>query len=248
MNHSDNIGEIATALAKAQAELASGVKKGSQNPQLRNAYAGLPEVLHTALPVLSKHGLSIVQGLMSFRQDPRAGEFGEGVEPAEGPPGTFLTTRLYHTSGQWIDCGALAMPKLDPNRGTNIAQMLGSAITYCRRYTVMAAVGLSPVDDDGNDAGPPGGKHNTADSYQERAKQQASQRSTELAVPSERVSAWCDEIELAASQEDLQVTLAAVASVKDKLATSQSARLRAAAQRKMASFKTTSLPSTQEMF
>lgn len=142
--HSETVKEIAAALALAQGELAGGVLKDSQNPILHSRYAGLSEVLRTALPVLSKHGLSVVQG---FR---RSGDDGGG---------RAITTRIYHSSGEWIDCGELTLPELQPSRGTNLAQMLGSAITYCRRYAAMAAVGLSSVDDDGNDAGgaAPGG-------------------------------------------------------------------------------------------
>lgn len=140
MNHSNELNEIAAALALAQGEMAGGVAKDSKNPQLGSRYAGLTEVLGTALPILSKHGLSIVQGC----------NIGVLLENAHV---NTLMTRLYHSSGQWIDCGALIMPELQPNRGTNDAQMLGSAITYCRRYMAMAAVGLAPTDDDANAAG-----------------------------------------------------------------------------------------------
>ena len=50
-----------------------------------------------------------------------------------------------HASGEWISCGILSLPvsKID-------AQGYGSALTYARRYSLSAAVGVAPEDDDGN--------------------------------------------------------------------------------------------------
>jgi len=57
-----------------------------------------------------------------------------------------LDTLLLHTSGEWIS-GQLYVPlvKEDP-------QGLGSAMTYARRYSLMAMVGICPEDDDGESA------------------------------------------------------------------------------------------------
>ncbi|TWI45038.1 ERF superfamily protein [Pseudomonas duriflava] len=58
MKMSENIAELAKALAAAQAEIENAAK-GSVNPHFKNRYADLAEILNTSRPVLSKHGLSI---------------------------------------------------------------------------------------------------------------------------------------------------------------------------------------------
>ena len=59
---------------------------------------------------------------------------------------TTLITTLRHVSGEEIQ-SELAFPELVPNRG-NIMQALGSAITYARRYALLAIYGLAGDDDD----------------------------------------------------------------------------------------------------
>jgi hypothetical protein len=54
-----------------------------------------------------------------------------------------LTTRLVHESGEWIETNfSLPAGKMDP-------QAAGSAITYARRYSLMAMLNMPAVDDDG---------------------------------------------------------------------------------------------------
>lgn len=61
----------------------------------------------------------------------------------------FLTTRLIHESGEWIeDMATVPLPKNDP-------QGYGSAMTYARRYALSAITGLYQDDDDGNAASLP---------------------------------------------------------------------------------------------
>ena len=88
----------------------------------------LGTLLEATRPLLAKHGLVVIQ--KSFTAD-NAG----GVE-----------TVIYHTSGQFIDCGVLHMPTKDMT-----AQGVGGALTYARRYAYMSALNLFPdKDDDGN--------------------------------------------------------------------------------------------------
>jgi len=58
-----------------------------------------------------------------------------------------VETVFIHESGESIECGKLHVPaaKQDP-------QGYGSALTYARRYSLMAACGIAPEDDDGNSA------------------------------------------------------------------------------------------------
>ncbi len=64
--------------------------------------------------------------------------------------GVTVETVLMHVSGEIIRCGKLHVPasKQDP-------QGYGSALTYARRYSLMAACGIAPEDDDGNAASAP---------------------------------------------------------------------------------------------
>jgi hypothetical protein len=61
--------------------------------------------------------------------------------------GVMVETVFVHESGEVMECGMLHVPagKQDP-------QGYGSALTYARRYSLLAATGLAPEDDDGNSA------------------------------------------------------------------------------------------------
>ena len=123
---SPTIGELATALAAAQAELPAVLKdKTAKGEKFSYRYVGLDTVMPAALKVLSKHSLAVVQPV------------GHGQDGD-----TTLTTMLLHKSGEWIaDTQRLLLVKADP-------QGQGSAITYARRYGLMAMIGLVADDDD----------------------------------------------------------------------------------------------------
>ena len=128
MEHSEQINELAAALAKAQAEMGNA-KKSSANPFFKSKYADLAEVLDTCREVLSKNGLSVVQPVGQVSD--------KSIE---------VFTMLMHSSGQWISSSMnIPMAKLDP-------QAAGSAITYARRYSLAAMVGIAQADDDGEAA------------------------------------------------------------------------------------------------
>ena len=64
-------------------------------------------------------------------------------------------TRIYHVSGQWLSFGPLVLPK-DNGKKMNRIQQAGSAITYARRYSLAAALGIaSEIDSDGLEDGSP---------------------------------------------------------------------------------------------
>lgn len=130
MQKSEQINELATALAKAQAEI-TGAKKGTENPFFRSKYADLAEVWDVIRGPLSKNGLSVVQfPSVAVQEDARV----------------VVTTVLMHTSGQFISDDLALKPAKDDPQG------VGSAITYARRYALAAAVGVAQEDDDGNAA------------------------------------------------------------------------------------------------
>lgn len=130
MKRSEEIAELAKALVAFQGEV-SNPKNSTANSFFESKYAPLPDVLNVVRPLLSKHGLCVVQS------------------PSNGEGGTIvISTLLLHTSGQWIEADPLV---LKPEK-TN-PQGAGSAITYGRRYTLSTLLAVcSEDDDDGNEA------------------------------------------------------------------------------------------------
>ena len=123
MEKSETIGELAKALVKVQAELQPAVK-GQVNPFFKSSYANLLEIWEVCRKPLTDNGLSVTQI----------------AESEEGK--AILETVLMHESGEWIKGRLPLMPiKQDP-------QGQGSAITYARRYSLAAIVGVSTEDDD----------------------------------------------------------------------------------------------------
>lgn len=127
---SEKLDLLATALSKAQAEMPT-VPMNAVNPFLKNKYADLAEMIKVAAPVLAKNGLSISQ------------------QPVSNGLTIGVTTTLLHTSGQWIE-DTISLP-LGDEKGKSLAQVAGSIITYLRRYSYGAIVGLATDEDtDGN--------------------------------------------------------------------------------------------------
>jgi hypothetical protein len=130
MTHSEQINEIAAALAKAQAVMVTA-SKDSTNPHFRSKYADLASVRDACRP-LADCGIAIVQGCRSERL----------------PDGLMavVDTKFVHTSGQWVgDELAVPVSKVD-------AQGLASAMTYARRIGLAGLAGIAPADDDGGAA------------------------------------------------------------------------------------------------
>lgn len=129
MNKSDSIAALAAALAKAQGQI-KGAIKDSANPFFKSKYADLASVVEAIREAFATNGLSYVQR----------------VEPSEREE-VRVETVILHASGEWLSCGFLAVPV---SKGD--AQGFGSALTYARRYSLSAAAGVAPEDDDGNAA------------------------------------------------------------------------------------------------
>jgi hypothetical protein len=127
---SEKVDLLASALCKAQSEMPA-VGMNATNKFLGNKYADLAEMIKVATPVLAKNGLAISQQAIS--NDGHVG----------------VTTTLIHTSGQWIE-DTISLP-LGDEKGKSLAQVAGSIITYLRRYSYGAIVGLATDEDtDGN--------------------------------------------------------------------------------------------------
>jgi len=114
MRTSETINELATALSVAQGEL-QDADKASEGYGYK--YADLAQVLQIARPILSKHGLSVVQ------------------LPHNEDGGIALTTRLMHKSGEWLE-ETLVMPaeKAKPIAGAGYWQdhhLLPALYAHC---------------------------------------------------------------------------------------------------------------------
>lgn len=129
MLKSEQVNELAAALAKAQGQL-EGAKKSSSNPFFKSKYADLAECWNTCREALTANEISVIQMPEEINENGRLN----------------ITTMLVHSSGQYISSTlTMTVTKLDP-------QAIGSAITYGRRYALAAMVGLAQEDDDGEKA------------------------------------------------------------------------------------------------
>jgi len=124
MPQSVELDQLAAALSEAQGELKDAIED-SANPHYHSRFASLASVWAAARPVLAKHGLAVAQ----LPEPCGAGEL-------------LLTTVLLHRSGQWISGTArLSLARDD-------AQGYGSAMSYARRYSLAAIVGIATRSDD----------------------------------------------------------------------------------------------------
>lgn len=128
MKTSENINELALALAKAQGEIKGAAKDGT-NPHFKSSYTTLGAAWDVCRGPLAKNGLAVVQS------------------PSTTPEGLVLvTTLLMHSSGQWLEDSFCLAPR------DQSPQSYGSAVTYGRRYSLQGMVGIASEDDDGNAA------------------------------------------------------------------------------------------------
>ena len=119
---------IAAALVKAQKEFGPALKTAT-NPHFRSKYASLDACVEAVIDALNNNGIFLMQY----------------THPCED--GVIVETMFIHESGEHMSGGKLHVPasKQDP-------QGYGSALTYARRYSLQAACGIAPEDDDGNAA------------------------------------------------------------------------------------------------
>lgn len=120
--------KIAAAFLAAQRAFGPALK-GNTNPQFKSKYADLSACIEAVIDALNNAGISLIQR----------------TSPDER--GVTVETLFLHESGEMLQSGPLHVPasKQDP-------QGYGSALTYARRYSLMAACGIAPEDGDGNAA------------------------------------------------------------------------------------------------
>ena len=119
---------ISASLVKAQKGFAPALKS-SLNPHFKSKYVDLAGCVEAVIDSLNSNGIALIQ------------------RTTEDQTGVTVETVFLHESGDMLECGKLHVPatKMD-------AQGFGSALTYARRYSLMAACGTAPEDDDGNAA------------------------------------------------------------------------------------------------
>lgn len=122
---------ISSALVKAQKEFSPALKT-STNPHFKSRYADLAACVEAVIDALNNHGIYLMQ------------------KNHESDNGVTVETMFIHESGEMLDAGRLHVPASKQD-----AQGYGSALTYARRYSLMAACGIAPEDDDGNAAQKP---------------------------------------------------------------------------------------------
>ena len=132
---------IAKAFVAAKREFAPALKT-STNPHFRSKYADLAGCLEAVNDALLNHGIAVYQ------------------ETFDDDTGITVETVFLHESGESLRGGKLHVPaaKQDP-------QGYGSALTYARRYSIMAACGIAAEDDDGNAASKKPAPRNNLDSF-----------------------------------------------------------------------------------
>lgn len=119
---------IASALVKAQKAFGPALKSSS-NPHFKSRYADLAMCVEAVIDALNDNGIALIQ------------------QTHECDSGVIVETTFIHESGETFSAGKLHVPA-----SKHDAQGYGSALTYARRYSLMAACGIAPEDDDGNAA------------------------------------------------------------------------------------------------
>jgi hypothetical protein len=142
---------IASALVRAQRGFAPALKT-STNPHFRSKYVDLSGCIEAVIDSLNNAGIALIQ------------------RTSEDNTGVTVETVFVHESGEMMECGKLHVPASKQD-----AQGFGSALTYARRYSLMAAAGIAPEDDDGNGA--------------RKAKEDEEKAKAEAKTPAPKVSA-----------------------------------------------------------
>ena len=144
MKTSEQINEIAKALSKAQGQFGRAAldQKGHHG-----AYATIASVWSIAQEPLSENGLFVFQ------------------DASSSETGVTVTTTIFHESGQWIESSPLWMPAK-----SKVCQDFGGALTYCKRYSLCACLGIvkGEKDDDGQHSTDVTTVENIIDNYKKK--------------------------------------------------------------------------------
>lgn len=126
-----NANTLNSAMVAALSEL-TNITKDKVNPHFKSKFTSLDAILDATRPVLARHGLALSQ------------------EPVFESGMAGVVTRIIHVGGESRE-SKLLLPLRDQT-----AQGVGSCLTYSRRYSAAAVLGIaSDEDDDGNVASSP---------------------------------------------------------------------------------------------
>jgi len=123
--------KIAAAFVAAKRDFAPALKTNT-NPHFKSRYVDLAGCLEAVNEALLDNGIAVYQ------------------ETFEVSDGVCVETVFLHESGETLRMGKLHVPAAKHD-----APGYGSALTYARRYSLMAACGIAGEDDDGNAAALP---------------------------------------------------------------------------------------------
>lgn len=140
MRFSESLANICAALAKVQTEIKNPIKnQENKGVQGKPKYANLEDTLQEYVrPVCAKHGISIFQSVKT------------GDNGAVG-----VCTVLFHESGEFIEsdyvyCDVIIPVSKEGKKILTEGQATGVCITYLRRYSLNAALGINgDKDSDG---------------------------------------------------------------------------------------------------
>jgi hypothetical protein len=117
---------ISKAFVAAQKAFGPALKTAT-NPHFKSRYADLSACVEAVIDGLNEAGIAMMQVTHDCND------------------GVIVETLFIHESGETMSAGRLHVPAIKQD-----AQAYGSALTYARRYSLMAACGIAPEDDDGN--------------------------------------------------------------------------------------------------
>jgi hypothetical protein len=123
---STDIDKIAEAFVNA-GKAVETMSKDADNPHFKSKFASINAAYAVVKPALADQDCSVSHAVSTV-----AGS-------------VAVSTRVTHTSGQWVRTPGLLMPVAQPD-----PQKVGSAITYGKRYDLVAMFALETADDDGN--------------------------------------------------------------------------------------------------
>ena len=131
IDKSETIEALSAALVKALGDIEDVTKGRTANAgSYSYSYADLGDVLRGARPALVANGLAVTQAAEVDGDD------------------VVVWTTLLHSSGQFVTYAPMRLP------AGKTAQNTGSAVTYARRYSLLAVLGMATEDDDGASASP----------------------------------------------------------------------------------------------
>jgi hypothetical protein len=132
---------LAAKLHKVQEEVGA-IKKDSTNPFFKSKYADINSFIEVVKPILTKHGVVLLQPLENATVGSFDKQGGMSVIPM------LRTVLIDAETGEKI-WNETPIPFTFKN-----PQEMGSAITYMRRYALQSMLFLQAEDDDGELASP----------------------------------------------------------------------------------------------